>query len=60
MKDMQPKNPRPSQGQRDPGTEIDYSPRTYTAREQFASALKALAVAGAIGLLIWVMNAMSS
>lgn len=60
MKDIHPKDPRPSQGQRDPSTEIDYSPRTYTAREQFASALKALAVAGAIGLLIWAMNAMSS
>jgi hypothetical protein len=60
MKDIHPKSPRPSQGQRDPSTEIDYAPKTYTAREQFATALKVLAVSGAILLLIWFMDAMTS
>ena len=60
MTGIRPKSSRPSQEQRDLDKKIDYSPRTYSAREQFTSALKLLAIAGAIGLLLWVMNAMTS
>jgi len=57
---IHPKSPRPNQEELHQDRTIDYSPKTYSFREQFTSALKLLAIVGAIGLLLWFVNAMTS
>jgi len=59
MKNVNAKTPHPGQDEVPGNTKVNYSPKTYTLREQLASMVKLLAVTGAIGLLIWLMNAMT-
>ena len=60
MKHAQAKARTPSQEELHRNTDADYAPKTYSLRQQLATALKTLAVAGAIGMLLWVFDALTS
>jgi hypothetical protein len=56
MQNIHVESPNNSKIKPSSGTEIDYSPKTYTLRDQIVIGVKIVAVIGIIFLLFWLFD----